>query len=129
MSPRALSLASKHIETNESAYSPEAEDASTRGALTRVHLAEAVHRTVGVSRVEAARYVEAVLDEIFNTLTAREDVKLASFGTFSVRAKRARDGRNPKTGVGAKISARLVVVFKASTLLRSRINGEADPEE
>jgi len=126
MSPRALSLVSPDNSLLPDGFSDENPDAAERGTLTRVHLAEAVHRTVGLSRVEAAHSVEIVLSEIFDALIAREDVKLSSFGTFNVRAKRERVGRNPKTGAGARISARLVVVFKASNLMRTRINGDAD---
>jgi integration host factor subunit alpha len=91
--------------------------------VTRADLAESLHRRTGVGRAEAARILETFLDEIFETIVAREEVKLSSFGAFQVRAKRERKGRNPKTGVGAKISARLVVTFKPSNVLRARING------
>jgi len=94
----------------------------TSGAVTRSDLADAVHRKVGLSRAESAKFVEMVLDEIFERIVAREDVKLSSFGAFVVRAKKERLGRNPKTGAGAKISARLVVSFKPSNILRARIN-------
>ncbi|WP_409980990.1 integration host factor subunit alpha [Methylocystis sp.] len=95
-----------------------------RGAVTRSDLADAIHRKVGVPRAESAKYVEMVLEEIFDRIISREDVKLSSFGAFVVREKKERLGRNPKTGVGAKISARLVVAFKPSNILRARINGE-----
>lgn len=99
------------------------EDTERNGAVTRSDLADAVHRKIGLSRAESAKYVEMVLDEIFERIVAREDVKLSSFGAFIVRAKKERLGRNPKTGDGAKISARLVVSFKPSNILRARING------
>jgi integration host factor subunit alpha len=104
----------------------EAEDSfiARRGAVTRSDLADAVHRRVGVPRVDSAKYVEMVLEEIFDRIISREDVKLSSFGAFVVREKKERLGRNPKTGAGAKISARLVVAFKPSNILRARINGE-----
>lgn len=92
------------------------------GTITRADLAEAVHRRTGFGRTESAKYVEMVLDEIFESIAAREDVKLSSFGAFLIRAKRERQGRNPKTGEGAKITARLVVTFKPSNILRARIN-------
>lgn len=92
--------------------------------VTRADLAEAVHRKIGLSRTDAARYVEMVLEEIFDRIVAREDVKLSSFGAFLVRAKKERLGRNPKTGADARISARLVVAFKPSNVLRARINGD-----
>lgn len=92
------------------------------GTVTRADLAEALHVSLGLPRAEAAKYVEMVLDEIFDAIVAREDVKLSSFGAFQVRAKKERLGRNPKTGANAKITARLVVTFKPSNILRSRIN-------
>lgn len=104
----------------------EAEDnhLARRGAVTRSDLADAIHRKVGVPRTESAKYVEMVLEEIFERIVSREDVKLSSFGAFLVREKKERLGRNPKTGAGAKISARLVVAFKPSNILRARINDE-----
>ncbi len=97
------------------------EDSNLR-TLTRADLAEAVHRRTGKGRAEAAKYVEMVLDEIFESIVSRNDVRLSSFGAFHVRAKRERQGRNPKTGKGAKITARLVVTFKPSNVLRARVN-------
>lgn len=91
--------------------------------LTRADLADAVHGKTGLGRSDSAKYVEMVLEEIFETIVARQDVKLSSFGAFQVRAKKERQGRNPKTGAGAKITARLVVAFKPSNILRQRING------
>lgn len=97
---------------------------------TRADLADAVHQRTGLGRSEASKYVEMVLDEIFESIVSREDVKLSSFGAFLVRAKRERQGRNPKTGASAKITARLVVSFKPSNVLRARINHglETEPE-
>jgi integration host factor subunit alpha len=92
---------------------------------TRADLAEALHRRLNFSRADAVKYVEIVLDEIFDCIVAREDVKLSSFGAFHVRAKHERQGRNPKTGETAKITARLVVTFKPSNVLRARINRRA----
>jgi integration host factor subunit alpha len=93
------------------------------GTLTRADLARAIQRAVGLSRAQATAITGAVFEEIFESLVAREEVKLSSFGTFSIREKRERAGRNPKTGAGAKISARLVVSFKPSNILRSRVAG------
>lgn len=93
--------------------------------MTRADLAEAVHLRSGLGRTESAKYVEMVLDEIFNSIVSREEVKLSSFGAFLIRAKKERLGRNPKTGEGAKITARLVVTFKPSNILRARINGDS----
>jgi integration host factor subunit alpha len=94
------------------------------GALTRADLADAVHAKLGLPKAEAAQCVEMVLNEIVEAIVAREPVKLSSFGAFSVRAKRERRGRNPKTGIDAKISARLVVTFRPSNILRARVNGD-----
>jgi integration host factor subunit alpha len=91
--------------------------------LTRADLAEALHRRTGFGRADSAKYVEMVLEEIFASIVSRKDVKLSSFGAFLVRAKRERQGRNPKTGKEAKITARLVVTFKPSNVLRDRVNG------
>ena len=93
------------------------------GTLTRADLARAIQSAVGLPRREAAELVEMVLGEIIDRLTSREEVKLSSFGTFSVREKPERIGRDPRTGAGAKISARLVVTFKPSSILRARIEG------
>jgi len=93
-----------------------------QATTTRADLAEAVHRRTGLGRAESGKYVEMVLDEIFQSIVAGQDVKLSSFGAVLIRAKRERQGRNPKTGAGAKITARLVVTFKPSNVLRARIN-------
>lgn len=102
-------------------------DESSRGAshrtVTRVDLAEAVYRRIGLSRKESASLVQSVLDEIANALIAGETVKLSSFGRFVVRSKSMRIGRNPKTGVEVPITPRRVMVFKPSNVLRARING------
>jgi integration host factor subunit alpha len=102
----------------------EQEDLSAyAGTLTRAHLARAVQGAVGLPRHEAANLVEMVLGEISERLVKGEEVKLTSFGTFQVREKQERLGRNPRTGAGAKIAARLVVTFRPSNILRSRIGG------
>ncbi len=90
--------------------------------LTRVDLAEAVYQQVGLSRKEFAALVEMVLDEVMDRLVAGEPVKLSSFGSFLVRHKRKRLGRNPKTGVEVPITERRVLVFKPSNLLKAKIN-------
>ena len=91
--------------------------------LTRADLADAVYRAVGLSRAESADMVETVLGEISDVIAEGETVKLSSFGSFIVRAKGERVGRNPKTGVEATIAPRRVIVFKASHVLKARING------
>lgn len=93
--------------------------------ITRVNLAEAVYQQVGLSRKESAALVEMVLDEMTERLIAGEPVRLSSFGSFSVRHKGQRVGRNPKTGVEVPIKERRVLVFKSSNLLKARINGRA----
>lgn len=90
--------------------------------ITRADLAEAVYEEVGLSRNESADLVEAVLDEISNTLIKGDNVKLSSFGSFSIREKGERVGRNPKTGVEVPILPRKVLVFRASHVLKDRIN-------
>jgi integration host factor subunit alpha len=103
-------------------------DASHRTAqrtVTRVDLAEAVYRCVGLSRKESAILVELVLDELADALIGGESVKLSSFGRFLVRAKSERIGRNPKTGIEVPITQRRVMVFKPSNVLKARINGLA----
>jgi integration host factor subunit alpha len=93
--------------------------------VTRPDLSEAVYRKVGLSRAESAELVEQVLEEISGTLAAGEDVKLSSFGSFLVRSKGERMGRNPKTGVEVPIEKRRVLMFKPSEVLKAHINGEA----
>jgi integration host factor subunit alpha len=91
-------------------------------AVTRVELYDAVYRRVGLSRSESASLVELVLTEITDSMARGETVKLSSFGTFTVRKKAKRMGRNPKTGIAAPIPPRRVVVFKASAVMKQRIN-------
>lgn len=92
------------------------------GTLTRAELAEAVHLAVGLSRAECAGLVESVLDQISARLVAGENVKLSSFGSFVLRRKGARVGRNPKTGVEVAIAPRTVLTFRPSQMLRDQIN-------
>lgn len=91
--------------------------------ITRADLTQAVHEKVGLSQAEAARMVEQVLQEVRVTLVTGESVKLSGFGTFSVRQKGRRIGRNPKTNVEVPIEPRWSLTFSASPLLRIRING------
>jgi integration host factor subunit alpha len=90
--------------------------------VTRADLAEIVYRKVGLSRTESAQLVEMVIDEICDAITRGETVKLSSFATFQVRSKNERIGRNPKTGEEVPISPRKVVSFKASNVLKQRVN-------
>src|SRR6201993_2316416 len=90
--------------------------------VTRAQLSEAVYQEVGLSRNESAELVETVLNEIADALTRGEMVKISSFGSFSVRQKGKRIGRNPKTGDEVPISPRRVLVFRASHVLKDQIN-------
>ena len=90
--------------------------------LTRADLTEAVYRSVGLSRNESSALVEAVIEEICSCLESNEEVKLSSFGTFSVQSKTERVGRNPKTGVEAVITPRRVLSFKPSHILKNRVD-------
>ena len=92
--------------------------------VTRADLCEAVYQKVGLSRTESAALVELVLKEITDCLERGETVKLSSFGSFVVRKKGQRIGRNPKTGKEVPISPRRVMVFKPSAILKQRINSE-----
>lgn len=96
--------------------------------ITRAHLSEAVYQEVGLSRNESATLVENVLDEIALTLVRGEVVKLSSFGTFAVRQKGGRVGRNPKTGQEVPIQPRRVLVFRPSHVLKDFINGGVKTE-
>lgn len=90
-------------------------------AVTRSELTDAVYRQLGLSRTESSDLVEAMLEEISMALERGEAVKLSSFGSFSVRQKNERVGRNPKSGVEVPITPRRVVTFKASHILKERI--------
>ena len=89
--------------------------------LTRMDLSEAVFREVGLSRNESAQLVERVLEHMWDALVSGEQVKISSFGTFSVREKSARVGRNPKTGEEVPINPRRVLTFRPSHLMKDRV--------
>ncbi len=89
--------------------------------LTRMDLTESVFREVGLSRNESATLVDSVLQHVSDALVRGEHVKISSFGTFSVRDKNARVGRNPKTGEEVPISPRRVLTFRPSHLMRDRV--------
>jgi integration host factor subunit alpha len=95
--------------------------------LTRAQLVEAIYGAVGLSRTESAALLESVLSRMSDALGAGEAVKISAFGTFSVRQKAERLGRNPKTGVEVPITARRVLSFRASQVLKARINGDPLP--
>ena len=90
--------------------------------VTRADLSEAVYQEVGLSRNDSANLVETILNEMVDSLTRGETVKISSFGSFSVRQKGQRIGRNPKTGEEVPILPRKVLVFRASHVLKNKIN-------
>jgi integration host factor subunit alpha len=96
----------------------------TEKTLTRADLSAAVYKVIGLSLQECNGLVDSVIDEIAEALERGESVKLSSFGTFSLRNKKERVGRNPKTGVEVPISSRRVLSFNASNLLKNKVNDE-----
>lgn len=95
--------------------------------VTRAHLAERIYTQVGLSRNESADLLESVLERLSLSLETGETVKISGFGTFSVRQKGRRIGRNPKTGVEVPILPRRVLVFRPSQVLKAHVNGSAVP--
>lgn len=90
--------------------------------ITRADLGEAVYEEIGLSRNDSARLVESVLAEVCDALVSGENVKISSFGSFMLRNKGERTGRNPKTGEEVPISPRRVLVFRPSNILKERLN-------
>ena len=95
--------------------------------VTRAHLAETIYTQVGLSRNESADLLETLLERVAAALESGDSVKISGFGTFSVRQKGRRIGRNPKTGVEVPILPRRVLVFRPSQVLKAQINGLAIP--
>jgi len=91
------------------------------GTLTRADLAESINRKMGLSRAESLAAIEAILDHMCEALQNGENVKISGFGSFVLRDKRERIGRNPKTGVEVPITPRRVLTFRASQILKDRI--------
>jgi integration host factor subunit alpha len=91
------------------------------GTLTRADLAEVINRKLGFSRAESLAMVEAILEHVGDALVRGENVKISGFGTFLLRDKNQRIGRNPKTGVEVPITPRRVLTFRASQILKDRI--------
>lgn len=91
------------------------------GTLTRADLAETINRKLGFSRAESLQLVEAILQHMSDALAEGENVKISGFGTFLLRDKTERVGRNPKTGVEVPITPRRVMTFRASQILKDRI--------
>jgi len=96
-------------------------EAGMGGTLTRADLADVVHRKLGLSRAESASLVERVLHHMCHALSEGQNVKLSGFGSFILRDKGERVGRNPKTGVEVPIAPRRVMTFRASQIMRERI--------
>lgn len=92
--------------------------------VTRVSITEAIYEEIGLSRKDSGDILDMIIEEIKKELVAGRDVKLSSFGTFNLRKKNARIGRNPKTGKEAEISPRTVISFKPSQILRKAVNAE-----
>ena len=95
--------------------------------ITRAQLAEAIYAQVGLSRNESAELLEDVLERVSAALESGRAVKISAFGTFTVRQKGLRVGRNPKTGVEVPIMPRRVLSFRPSQVLKARLNGEVVP--
>lgn len=93
------------------------------GTLTRADIAASINRYIGLSRNESSRLVESILDHMTEALAAGQNVKISSFGTFVLRDKGERIGRNPKTGVEVPISPRRVLTFRASQTMRGAVAG------
>jgi integration host factor subunit alpha len=91
------------------------------GTLTRADLAEALHHQVGLSRADSSRLVEQILSHMCGSLAKGQNVKISGFGTFVLRDKGERVGRNPKTGIEVPIAPRRVLTFRASQMMRDRI--------
>jgi integration host factor subunit alpha len=97
--------------------------------VTRAHLAETIYTQVGLSRNESAELLEMVLSRMSGALEAGQSIKISGFGTFSVRSKGRRIGRNPKTGIEVPILPRRVLVFRPSQLLKAQVNHMALPAD
>lgn len=96
--------------------------------LTRAQLTETIYAQVGLSRNDSADLLKTVLERMSSALEAGDTVKITGFGTFAVRQKGRRIGRNPKTGVEVAISPRRVLTFRPSQVLKAHVNGTAIPE-
>ena len=101
----------------------------TNNTVTRAQLGEAVYQEVGLSKSESIELIETILSHMADSLERGETLKLSSFGSFSVRQKRQRVGRNPKTGEEVPILPRKVLIFKPSQVLKNRINKNRSPQK
>jgi integration host factor subunit alpha len=95
------------------------------GTLTRADLSESLHRNVGLSRAESSKLVESILDHMTGALAKGENVKISGFGSFLLRDKGGRIGRNPKTGVEVPIAPRRVLTFRSSQMMRAKVTNGA----
>ena len=96
--------------------------------MTKVDIVESIYEKVGFSKKEVAKIVEYIFDIIKETLIKEDKIKISGFGNFVVRKKRSRRGRNPQTGNDIEISARRILTFKPSQVLKGDINTEGDLE-
>ncbi len=94
---------------------------ASAGTLTRADLAETISRKMGFSRAESLEFVESILRHMCGAMTGGQNVKISGFGSFILRDKKERIGRNPKTGVEVPITPRRVMTFRASQILKERI--------
>jgi len=92
--------------------------------ITRISITEAIYEEIGLSRKDSGDVLDMVIEEIKSELEFGKDVKISSFGTFGLRKKNARMGRNPKTGEAAEITPRTVISFKPSQILRKAVNAK-----
>lgn len=99
-------------------------DIEARSTMTKADIVEKVYQKIGFSKKESSELVEQVFNTIKNTLEVGEKVKISGFGNFIVREKHERIGRNPQTGDQIKISARRVLTFRPSQVLKAMLNGE-----
>lgn len=112
------------VSAREAASLGEAKGMRSVGTLTRADLAEAINRRVGLSRADSLDMVESILEHMCSALEEGENVKISGFGTFLLRDKTERVGRNPKTGIEVPITPRRVLTFRASQMLKERICAE-----
>jgi integration host factor subunit alpha len=98
-------------------------DMRSVGTLTRADLADVIHRKVGLSRAESLDMVESILGHMCDAMSDGENVKISGFGTFLLRDKGERIGRNPKTGIEVPITPRRVMTFRASKMLKDKVSG------
>ena len=94
----------------------------TNNNLTRIEIANIINKEIGISRSESSFFVDSIVNEMINTLIEKKILKISSFGTLKLRNKKERIGRNPKTGVEHKISARNTISFIASKVLKNKVN-------